>query len=43
MFEVNVVTNEFKGLSTVKQHRLINEVKTINNKFIQVVVVFCLN
>lgn len=26
MFEVNVIAPEFKGLNTVKQHRLINEV-----------------
>lgn len=26
MFEVNVITSEFNGLSTVKQHRLINDV-----------------
>ncbi|XP_012260993.1 bolA-like protein 3 [Athalia rosae] len=26
MFEVNVVAPEFKGLNTVKQHRLINEI-----------------
>lgn len=26
MFEVNVVSQEFQGLNTVKQHRLINEV-----------------
>lgn len=26
MYEINVVSVEFKGLSTVKQHRLINEV-----------------
>ncbi|XP_015584890.1 bolA-like protein 3 [Cephus cinctus] len=25
MFEVNVVAPEFKGLNTVKQHRIINE------------------
>ncbi|KAF7997163.1 hypothetical protein HCN44_005440 [Aphidius gifuensis] len=25
MFEINVVSTEFKGLNTVKQHRLINE------------------
>lgn len=28
MFEVSVVAPEFKGLTTVKQHRIINEVKT---------------
>lgn len=27
MYEISVVTQEFKGLSIVKQHRLINEVK----------------
>ncbi|XP_034935539.1 bolA-like protein 3 isoform X2 [Chelonus insularis] len=25
MFEVNVIASEFKGLNTVKQHRLIND------------------
>lgn len=25
MFEINVVAPEFKGLNTIKQHRLINE------------------
>ncbi|XP_058792318.1 bolA-like protein 3 isoform X2 [Phymastichus coffea] len=25
MFEVNVITLEFKGLNTVKQHRIIND------------------
>ncbi|XP_029043600.1 bolA-like protein 3 [Osmia bicornis bicornis] len=25
MFEINVVATEFKGLNTVKQHRMINE------------------
>lgn len=29
MFDINVVAPEFKGLNTVKQHRIINEV--INN------------
>lgn len=27
MFDINVVAPEFKGLNTVKQHRIINEVK----------------
>ena len=27
MFEVHVVAPEFKGLNTVKQHRIINEVR----------------
>lgn len=27
MFEINVVAPEFKGLNTIKQHRLINEVR----------------
>jgi acid stress-induced BolA-like protein IbaG/YrbA len=27
MFEVNVIAPEFKGLNTVKQHRIINEVE----------------
>ncbi|XP_066594615.1 bolA-like protein 3 [Prorops nasuta] len=26
MFEINVISSEFEGLNTVKQHRLINEV-----------------
>ncbi|KAF7379411.1 hypothetical protein HZH68_016261 [Vespula germanica] len=26
MFEINVIAPEFKGLNTVKQHRIINEV-----------------
>lgn len=26
MFDINVVAPEFKGLNTVKQHRIINEV-----------------
>ncbi|XP_014205295.1 bolA-like protein 3 [Copidosoma floridanum] len=26
MFEVSVITSEFKGLNTIKQHRLINEI-----------------
>ncbi|XP_008545533.1 bolA-like protein 3 isoform X2 [Microplitis demolitor] len=30
MFEVNVITSEFNGLSTVKQHRLIND--TLKNE-----------
>lgn len=31
MFDINVVAPEFKGLKTVKQHQIINEV--INNTF----------
>lgn len=27
MFDINVIAPEFKGLNTVKQHRIINEVK----------------
>jgi acid stress-induced BolA-like protein IbaG/YrbA len=32
MFEIMVETPEFKGLSVVKQHRMINEVKTKYSK-----------
>lgn len=27
MFEISVITEEFKGLTIVKQHRLVNEVR----------------
>lgn len=30
MFDINVVAPEFKGLNTVKQHRIINEVASNN-------------
>lgn len=30
MFEINVIAPEFKGLNTVKQHRIINEVRMDN-------------
>lgn len=33
MFDINVVASEFQGLNTIKQHRIINEVKTIINYF----------
>ena len=29
MFEINVIAPEFKGLNTIKQHRLINDVRRI--------------
>lgn len=28
MFDINVIAPEFKGLNTIKQHRIINEVKS---------------
>ena len=29
MFEINVIAPEFRGLNTIKQHRLINDVRRI--------------
>lgn len=45
MFDINVVAPEFKGLNTVKQHRIINEVKqlyfmSVENKIITIKITF---
>jgi len=32
MFDINVVAPEFKGLNTIKQHRIINEVNFFKKK-----------
>lgn len=34
MFEINVIAPEFKGLNTIKQHRLINDVRNIIEKIL---------